>query len=181
MKNVYVNLFTLIITAALVSFSSFSISLPMREGRINFEEVVIAKSVKGEQQLTSALEKWVQTKARDWKLTISPSKENRSIFIIKGLVRIDPETGDYRAVDASFQLSVHLIDDRYRYELTDIYFIKAGQQFDATEVYKGVIKGDPFMRPKTEKKSAVLERHEELLDKLNKKIALIIQSLKQGL
>lgn len=73
-----------------------------------------------------------------------------------------------------------MINDRMRYQINEFSLIKAGQKFDATAVYKGYRKGDPFMKQKMEQKEAVLQRHEELLRKLDQRIKKIIASLTVG-
>jgi hypothetical protein len=157
------------------------IELPTRDNMLHYEDILLFGDSITQEKATANLEQWVAANQKNWALKASKSTVVGGTTFINGIIRVDPEQGDYRAVDGSFTLTITIINDRLRYQINELALIKAGQKFDATAVYHGYRKGEPFMRQKMEQKEAVLMRHEELLKKLDQRIKKIIASLKAGI
>lgn len=157
------------------------ITMPIKDDVLHYEDIILFGDSINQEKATVNLEKWIATNQKNWKLQSSKSSIVGGTTIINGIIRVDPEDGDYRSVDGGFTITITMINDRLRYEINELSLIKAGQRFDATAVYKGYQKGEPFMQQKLEQKEAVLMRHEELLRKLDIRIKKIIGSLTAGI
>lgn len=157
--------------------SGQKLEMPIKEDMLHYEDIILFGDGINQEKATANLENWVAANQKNWKLQSSKSTLIGGTTIINGIIRVDPEEGDYRSVDGGFTITITMINDRLRYQINELALIKAGQRFDATAVYKGYRKGDPFMKQKMEQKEAVLQRHEELLRKLDQRIKKIIASL----
>ncbi len=161
--------------------SAQTLEMPIKEDVLHYEDIILFGDGINQEKASANLEKWVADNQKNWKLQSRKSTLIGGTTIINGIIRVDPEEGDYRSVDGGFTITITMINDRLRYQINELALIKAGQRFDATAVYKGYRKGDPFMKQKMEQKEAVLQRHEELLRKLDQRIKKIIASLSAGM
>lgn len=172
--------FSLIFGFSQLLLHAQKLEMPMKDDVLHYEDIILFGDSINQSMAEANLGKWVVANQSTWKLQSSKSTLIGGTTIINGIVRVDPEQGDYRSVDGGFTITINMINDRMRYQINELSLIKAGQKFDATAVYKGYRKGDPFMKQKMEQKEAVLQRHEELLRKLDQRIKKIIASLTVG-
>lgn len=172
--------FSLIFGFSQLLLHAQKLEMPMKDDVLHYEDIILFGDSINQSMAEANLGKWVFANQSTWKLQSSKSTLIGGTTIINGIVRVDPEQGDYRSVDGGFTITITMINDRMRYQINELSLIKAGQKFDATAVYKGYRKGDPFMKQKMEQKEAVLQRHEELLRKLDQRIKKIIASLTAG-
>ena len=172
--------FSLIFGFSQLLLHAQKLEMPMKDDVLHYEDIILFGDSINQSMAEANLGKWVVANQSTWKLQSSKSTLIGGTTIINGIVRVDPEQGDYRSVDGGFTITITMINDRMRYQINELSLIKAGQKFDATAVYKGYRKGDPFMKQKMEQKEAVLQRHEELLRKLDQRIKKIIASLTVG-
>lgn len=172
--------FSLIFGFSQLLLNAQKLEMPMKDDVLHYEDIILFGEGINQSIAETNLGKWVEANQSIWKLHSNKSTLIGGTTIINGIIRVDPEQGDYRSVDGGFTITITMINDRMRYQINELSLIKAGQKFDATAVYKGYRKGDPFMRQKMEQKEAVLQRHEELLRKLDQRIKKIIASLSAG-
>jgi hypothetical protein len=160
--------------------SGQKLEMPVKDDMLHYEDIILFGDSINQEKATANLEKWVAANQKNWKLQSNKSTLIGGTTFINGIIRVDPEEGDYRSVDGGFTITITMINDRLRYQINELGLIKAGQRFDATSVYKGYRKGEPFMQQKLEQKEAVLIRHEDLLRKFDLRIKKIIASLSAG-
>ena len=176
MKKILLSAAVLITTHCL---QAQNVQFPLQDGSISIEKVVIVPDSLKAAKIAGRIKTWASQKAAQYGLSQQPSAVGNTLKW-KAYTQIQPaEGGNNNAVYASFDVIVTYANGRYRYEIDDLAFVKNNQTYDASEVYKGYLQGDPVVKTTFEKPSAAVSRHEFLLMELDKKIKELTASLQQ--
>jgi hypothetical protein len=176
MKKILLSAIVLVSTHCL---QAQDVQFPLQNGSISIDKVVILPDSLKAAKIAGRIKSWASQKATLYGLT-QQSTAVGNTFKWKAYTQIQPSNGDNNnAVYASFDVNVTYANGRYRYEIDKVSFVKNNQTYNASEVYKGYLQGDPVVKTTFEKPSAAVSRHGFLLMQLDKKIKELTASLQQ--
>jgi hypothetical protein len=172
-------IFSAAILFAATCLHAQEVQFPLEDGTISIEKVVILPDSLKAAKIAGRIKTWASQKAAMYGLSQQQSAVGNT-FKWKAYTKIQDADGDNNnAVYASFDVKVTYANGRYRYEIEDLAFIKNNHTYDASEVYKGYLEGDPVVKTTFEKPSAAVNRHGFLLKQLDNKIKELTASLQQ--
>jgi hypothetical protein len=155
------------------------VSFPMENNSIHYNNVVITSNNTTPESITEKVNQWINQNTRQYRFERQSTANIGNLISVKGKVPVDPDKRNQHNVECEFTMDISIIDGRYRYEIYGFSFLKADQKFNASDVYKGYISKDPLVKTAFESKDAAVERHGQLLERLQQKMTTMIGSLER--